>query len=127
VGLSRDLTIKYFLSEFAVDAHSHEDHFQDIRSSIRAHFQQLQEGEGEEGQGREGQGQGEEGRGEEGRGEERGEEKERLGSMSTNGSMSPGEDIGLPPKNRLRLSKQVEDSKRKSMEVLLRFQRMRQK
>ncbi len=50
--------------------------------------------------------------------------------MSTNGSMSPGEDIGLPgpaPKNRVRLSKQVEDSKRKSMEVLLRFQKMRQK
>ncbi len=42
VGLSRDLTIKYFLSEFAVDAHSHEEHFPDIRTSIRTHFQQLQ-------------------------------------------------------------------------------------
>lgn len=129
IGLSKDMTIKYFLNEFSIDLENQEDNLKMLQAEIRAFFVQLC---------------GESYAGKEPRESVESYKCPRLESMSTNGSISPMDELmslnasmasikiknqeSDKPKSKSGvLSQKVEDSMKKSMEVLLRFKKMSQK
>jgi hypothetical protein len=83
VGLSTEMTAKYFLQEFSLDIQRQEENCQAIQADIKEYFQELRKmaGESEEAQA---------------------SKAARLGSVSTNGSVGHLEEFkGLSQSERL--------------------------